>query len=817
MNTGSLQLRNEVGLNLDLTSAYIDIAVLLQILEQPFFAVPLRDTLNLNCWLTTILPSSGNSSGIILKQHSMSVEDLSLDIGCVSCSSPNFDELIDMLYSEDTKNKVFNFMDLILESDYLRIALDGFVNTASKQCPNTPDYDENASWGDFLKDAVGGFGALEASRDEKAKYFNVALASITVGLILVFVVVKWIAKRRNRALMDSLPAEAIERLRLKEEEEEDKQAELNATTESMFRSPQLPRYVRILTPFVILLTIGLVLVGHLGVLSTVNVVGQFAGESFAVDEVLEFSFFSAALRTYNNGGVEVAILLFLFTGVWLAKLCTSLAMFFIPPHRLSVARRGTVLLWLDVFAKLSLPDIFMMLLAVGAIMVFIGGIDETLVLEGDFFSAKLIVTPGVGFYCIIIGQRITRVTSRYLLNCHDEIMESATRELKRSEEWLMRASGRTSETFLIEDDEESMSELARSSHQNDEQFQQEISEDTSGSDSVSYSSGSVNRDRTVEESARPVEDADRSVRRPVAVLFIAITVVILIIIACVYVPSISIDTKVVWGLLGTGKTFEEAVREYGMFWMISRILVQSRFVLDSTEDYVGLGFLLALVIVTSLIAPVMKGIERLCQWRQQRQRRSRASPNVRPVRTKQKASVSFRTRVVTAIRRWIHGNQSLHKDNDLLPACKLRAWEDLEVYIIAFIVACWQLGAVAGYAIHIYCFILGQVYNIVVYLGLMERTSPQCYRVQTSSWTFVMIVFMSFFVLLASFLLQAASQYRKTMDQTAKEMKGIDCDDKKEDLESLPSVKNEANNPKEIEEAIRADEDDTATMTASSF
>jgi hypothetical protein len=40
----------------------------------------------------------------------------------------------------------------------------------------------------------------------------------------------------------------------------------------------------------------------------------------------------------------------------------------------------------------------MLLLAIGALLVFMGGTDETFVFDGDFFSAKLIVVPGVGFY-----------------------------------------------------------------------------------------------------------------------------------------------------------------------------------------------------------------------------------------------------------------------------------------------------------------------------------------------------------------------------------------------------------------------------------
>lgn len=744
----------------------------------------------------------------------MSVQDLSLDISCVSCSSPNFDDLIDSLYSEETKTKVYNFIDLLLDSDYVDIASRGLLTTASKQCPHTADYDENSSWGDFIKDIFGASEVVGATRDEKAKYFNVALAAITVGLIVVFLVVRWIAKRKNHAMMDSLPSEAIFRLRLLEEDDKDKEIELNDTTESMFRSPQLPRHIRLLVPFVIVVTIGLVLVGHLGVLSSVNVVGQFAGESFAVSNILEFSFFSAAIRTYNNGGVEVAILLFLFTAVWLVKLITSLALWFIPPRKLSVKKRGTILLWLDVFAKLSLPDIFMMLLAVGAILVFSGGIDGSLEMDGDFFSAKLIIVPGAGFYCIIMGQRITRVTSRYLLDCHDEIVKAATRELKQSEEWLMRVSDRTNETWPIEDDDEesNISELGPSSIERDEVPPR------NDTDSRSCTSSSETSDCA--EDSKPVgksEGASRSITHPAAVAFIAITVVILIIIACVFVPAISIDTRVVWGLLGTGKTFEEVVNEYGMFWLISRILVQSRFVLDSVEDYVGLGFLLALVIFTSLISPMTKAIAVLRRWRQQRRTRPRpAQPKSRQNKQANGTSVPLRTRIMSSLQGWVKGGNSVEEDSHLMPACKLKAWEDLEVYIVAFVVACWQLGAVAGYAIHIYCFILEKVYDIVVYLGLMEKTTPQCYRVQTSSPIFVLIVFLSFFLLLASFLLQAASQYRKSVAETARELKGVDSVGEKEEDQGptrTPSVmKSKAVEANAIaDDSTPADETETTT------
>lgn len=131
-----------------------------------------------------------------------------------------------------------------------------------------------------------------------------------------------------------------------------------------------------------------------------------------------------------------------------------------------------------------------------------------------------------------------------------------------------------------------------------------------------------------------------------------------------------------------------------------------------------------------------------------------------------------------------------------------------------------SLNHITGYAIHIYCYILEKVYDIVVYLGLMERTSPQCYRVQTSSPIFVGIVFLSFFFLLVSFLVQAARQYRNTMNETLSEWKEILVEDdeqgREEDTPSdLKSISN-----RESEEGIGVDpihEEDTEVMTSGSF
>jgi hypothetical protein len=82
----------------------------------------------------------------------------------------------------------------------------------------------------------------------------------------------------------------------------------------MFRSDQIPLRIRFVVPFVILLNICLYLAAHIALLCYINVEAQVAGEHFTVERFLEFAFFQAAIRTYRNGGNEMALFLIFFSG-----------------------------------------------------------------------------------------------------------------------------------------------------------------------------------------------------------------------------------------------------------------------------------------------------------------------------------------------------------------------------------------------------------------------------------------------------------------------------------------------------------------------
>lgn len=343
---------------LEFTAANVALLLRLKLLETPFFSVPLEDTLNPNCWLSTMLPGTDLTHDIILA-FDLLMNELQLNVSCVACSSPLFDDLIYELYSpEETGNStgtLANVLGALQETNILNVTSDQIVQGASKQCPHNANYDPGFSYRAFFAESGGGSAFSKSARDRKAVYFNIANAIVAACLILMFVICKIVTRRRHRGWMASMPSEAIDRLRRRESLENDRINNLNATTDSLYQSQELPRHVRFFVPVFLFLTLFIQLAGHVAVLSTVDLVGQIAGEPYAIEEFLSFSFFKAAARTYNNGGSEMSILLFLFTGIWpYIKLLACVTLWFVPPRIVSVSRRETILLWLDIFAKLSM-------------------------------------------------------------------------------------------------------------------------------------------------------------------------------------------------------------------------------------------------------------------------------------------------------------------------------------------------------------------------------------------------------------------------------------------------------------------------------
>ena len=101
----------------------------------------------------------------------------------------------------------------------------------------------------------------------------------------------------------------------------------------------------------------------------------------------------------------MVILMWIFMGIWpYMKLFLSLVIWMVPPKYLGITRRGTVLIWIDALARLSVIDIFTLIIGFAILLIFIGGPDESIDGGGAYYALKAIVVPQAGCYCIVVAK-----------------------------------------------------------------------------------------------------------------------------------------------------------------------------------------------------------------------------------------------------------------------------------------------------------------------------------------------------------------------------------------------------------------------------
>jgi len=222
----------------------------------------------------------------------------------------------------------------------------------------------------------------------------------------------------------------------------------------------------------------------------------------------------------------------------------------------------------------------------------------------------------------------------------------------------------------------------------------------------------------------------------IGVILAGVSTFIIFIIGCSLAPSGSLDVKDVLSLgLESGRTYADAVDDFNVFRMISLVFLKARFVLSSTSDYVGLGILFFLGFITVILFPVMQGWKKFQEWRN-----NSVDDDIMLSQQQQKV-----------------------KKKAVIPGFtnRLKVYHHMEVYIISFCIANWQLGAVVAYALHNYCFLLQRFYESLAYVGLVDHTESNCFQHQAADPLTSVIFVGSFSLLLASFIMQMLAQYKK--------------------------------------------------------
>ena len=668
-----VEINNDLVLGLNLKSVEMMLEILAQINESDMLVnFPLQDIMNLHCWLSTVVTPMLNKygirvgnpdAGIVLRQLAMAVSEASLDIKCIECSSPLIVEMESLLGTQaavaDTTeafNAILDYISKLLGGDFIQYQLDKILSESALKCPHSPFYDPDFS-GIIYEEMV-------ASEDRGGiEGFLIAIICVvaitTIIAMVITVAARRVLKRRHDRWMTTL--NIVQKLELEkmQSKEKEREKDLNSRMTSLFFCREVPWWIRVGIPIIIFGTIGLFLSGHLSLGGKVIIAGSFAGQEFYVDDFYEFSVVESVIEMWVAGARELAVLIAIFSGVWpYMKQLASLFIWFVPPKWMPVKRRGSILRWLDILGKWSIIDVFVLLMTLASFKLTVESPDNLSFLPSGLYSVTMLVDLQWGLYANALAQLVAQISSHVIIHYHRKCSTQATQA--QEVEWNVSRSS-------IRDDPEYLK-----AHE----FKQDY-----------------------EASSKRL-----IVKKNVNWILLAafISFAILVISGCV-LPSFGIE---VFGLVGlaveSGNQFEQAKEFYSVFGLANMIIEQARF-LNTVSDFVGLGSLSALLVITVFLVPLLQAATLLAEW-------------FCPMTKKQR----LRNMVLNEI---------------------LFAWQYMEVYVLSIIISAWQLGGVSEYMINVYCGSLKNAFNSLSFYGILSEDDAQCFKVEASvekaSWILV--------------------------------------------------------------------------------
>ena len=252
------------------------------------------------------------------------------------------------------------------------------------------------------------------------------------------------------------------------------------------------------------------------------------------------------------------------------------------------------------------------------------------------------MSPKWGLYANLMAQIISQISSHFIIHYHRRIVEVALKSQGQDIPDIVHA-----DTAIMDDEgnETANVNVAR------EKFVP-MAFDASELSKNQLSTFAFKRPHRGE--------ADKLVIRRVVnpmLVALAICCILLVVLGCV-LPSYSVSAYGIVGILvESGQKFSAAESSYSAITTISLLFEQAKLT-GTAGDFVGLGSLSIILLLSVLVAPIAQSIVLLIQWFIPMSRKRR-----------------YRLMILLEI---------------------LQAWQYAEVYLLAIIVGSWQLGPISG-------------------------------------------------------------------------------------------------------------------------
>lgn len=124
---------------------------------------------------------------------------------------------------------------------------------------------------------------------------------------------------------------------------------------------------------------------------------------------------------------------------------------------------------------------------------------------------------------------------------------------------------------------------------------------------------------------------------------------------------------------------------------IFKLLLNQASQTNVASDYIGVGSLAGIFVLTVLVVPLLQ--------------------------------------LFFLLRRWFRPLTERDRMTNLVIVEALYSWQYLEVFLVSIFIACWQLGNVSNFLINSYCESLNSIFQVLAFYGILSSEDAQCFRV----------------------------------------------------------------------------------------
>lgn len=727
-----IQVDNRFTIKIILDSIQILADLMALVDAKAMMHFPMRDITNLYCWLATIPAPPLDEFGLRLKNITTNsaslvhlaatVQNAEFTLDCLSCSSPGIDELGHVLKTDEGKresthlvNHTLNKLVHMMQGVFMQVQIDRILKEASMRCPHLSTYNSVDANMKYKTMKVPSYA------DHSANFVAAVAIFLGCSICLIFLAVfvgKVIARCKHRKWLRTLCYEDLQYHYMQQIREDKLQNGLNKNTAAMVLSTDVPIIARITIPIVILVNIALFISGQLSLGASVNIDLTLAGQKIIIDDFFEFSLAHSTVQMWEGGAHVLAIIIVIFSGLWpYVKQLLVLFMWLLPPRMVSVHFRGKMFYWLDALGKWSVIDLFVLIITMVAFRISIESPDSLSSLLSSLYSVNLMIIPKWGLYAMMIAQLLSHVSSHFVMHYHRKIVEAGMR----------RGVEKELSSISLDSDEDDSVVNEVTSHKFYQPSLRNRSTSKSALRHCVYK---------VERSSKGNFLLIRSWVEGVLVI-IGLSVMLSFVLGCTF-PSFQIELL---GLVGIavelGQAGVAAANKYSIFQAASVLFGLAEY-LNTAGDWVGLTSLSLLMIISTCFVPVVQVLVMFGIWF---------------------IPMNFDSRLRKKLVFFVE---------------VLKAWQYVEVYLLALLIATWQIGGISQFFFNdVVGGKLDGILGSMVYYGMLSSENAQMFYVMANVeyGTYLLFAASLLLALLEAIILRAEKQQR---NQGMKEMREND-------------------------------------------